>query len=87
MHWLFLLLALAAVGLAFFTAHMSLLITALLLALLLILLALRHWHARHSDQVRQDLSAAIDPLQLRRLHELPEAHAVPATTQSDLPAQ
>ncbi|ALS93202.1 hypothetical protein [Xanthomonas oryzae] len=73
MHWLFLLMALGALVLAFSTPHVWLLVVSLLVALLLLLLWTRGWFASRMDDTRRDTRSMIDPAELRRLRELAEA--------------
>ncbi|MBZ2683051.1 hypothetical protein IPS57_04605 [Xanthomonas perforans] len=73
MHWLFLLMALGALVLAFSTPHMWLLVVSLLVALVLLLLWTRGWFASRMGDTQRDTSSMIDPAELRRLRELAEA--------------
>ncbi|KGE53754.1 MULTISPECIES: hypothetical protein [Xanthomonas] len=73
MHWLFLLMALGALVLAFSTPHVWLLVVSLLVALLLLLLWTRGWFASRMGDTQRDTSSMIDPAELRRLRELAEA--------------
>lgn len=73
MHWLFLLMTLGALMLAFSTPHMWLLVVSLLMALLLLLLWTRGWFASRMDDTQRDTRSMIDPAELRRLRELAEA--------------
>lgn len=73
MHWLFLLLAIAAMALAFLTHSMGILAGCLLAALvLLVLWVLGLYQARVAGRAR-DVMAMIDPAELRRLHERAQA--------------
>lgn len=77
MHWLFLLLAVAAMALAFLTHSMSLLAGCLLAALVLVVLwVLGLYQARVAGRGR-DAAAMIDPAELRRLRELAQARKDP----------
>ncbi len=76
MHWLFLLLALGALVLAFTTPHMWLLVLALLAALPLLLAWVRSWYVQHIGDLQHSGSSVIDPAGLRRLHELAERRNV-----------
>ncbi|MEE7548390.1 hypothetical protein HF319_16370, partial [Xanthomonas sp. Kuri4-1] len=67
MHWLFLLMALGALVLAFTTPHMWLLVVALLAALVLLLAWVRGGYVRRIGDVRRDTASLIDPAELRRL--------------------
>ncbi|WP_115552387.1 hypothetical protein [Xanthomonas arboricola] len=78
MHWLFLLMALGALVLAFTTPHVWLLVVSLLVALLLLLLWTRGWFAARMDDTQRDTSSMIDPAELRRLRELAEARKAAA---------
>ncbi|MCC4587870.1 hypothetical protein JWH11_07530 [Xanthomonas melonis] len=78
MHWLFLLMALGALVLAFSTPHMWLLIASLLAALVLLLLWTRGWFASRMGESQRDTSSMIDPAELRRLRELAEARKAAA---------
>ncbi|MCC8469030.1 hypothetical protein [Xanthomonas phaseoli] len=78
MHWLFLLMALGALVLAFSTPHVWLLVVSLLVALLLLLLWTRGWFASRMGDTQRDTSSMIDPAELRRLRELAEARKSPA---------
>lgn len=73
MHWLFLLLALGALILAFSTPHMWLLVLALLAALALLLAWVRGWYVARIGDVQRDLGTMVDPAELRRLRELAQA--------------
>ncbi|MCP3042588.1 hypothetical protein [Xanthomonas euvesicatoria] len=73
MHWLFLLMALGALVLAFSTPHVWLLVVSLLVALVLLLLWTRGWFASRMGDSQRDTSSMIDPAELRRLRELAEA--------------
>ncbi|AEO40326.1 hypothetical protein IPT12_04700 [Xanthomonas perforans] len=73
MHWLFLLMALGALVLAFSTPHVWLLVVSLLVALVLLLLWTRGWFASRMGDTQRDTSSMIDPAELRRLRELAEA--------------
>ncbi|KTF35279.1 hypothetical protein [Xanthomonas vesicatoria] len=78
MHWLFLLMALGALVLAFSTPHVWLLVLSLLVALVLLLLWTRGWFAARMDDTQRDTSSMIDPAELRRLRELAEARKAAA---------
>ncbi|MCD0245367.1 hypothetical protein [Xanthomonas melonis] len=82
MHWLFLLMALGALVLAFSTPHMWLLIASLLAALVLLLLWTRGWFASRMGESQRDTSSMIDPAELRRLRELAEARKAAALAAS-----
>ncbi|MFC7522228.1 hypothetical protein ACFQS6_24240 [Xanthomonas populi] len=78
MHWLFLLMALGALVLAFSTPHVWLVVVSLLVALLLLLLWTRGWFASRMDDTQRDTSSMIDPAELRRLREIAEARKAAA---------
>ncbi|MCC4604781.1 hypothetical protein [Xanthomonas campestris] len=78
MHWLFLLMALGALVLAFSTPHVWLLVVALLVALVLLLLWTRGWFASRMGDTQRDTSSMIDPAELRRLREVAEARKAAA---------
>lgn len=84
MHWLFLLLALAAMALGFLTTSMPLLLGCLLAALVLFVLwILGLYQARVAGSGR-DTSMMIDPAELRRLRDQVQARKAES---SDLPPQ
>ena len=73
MHWLFLLLALAAMAFAFLTTSSTMLGICLLAALVFFVLwVLGLYSARVAGQGR-DTAMMIDPAELRRLREIAEA--------------
>ncbi|MFN7183962.1 hypothetical protein [Thermomonas haemolytica] len=73
MHWLFLLLAFAAMAFAFLTHSMAVLLGCLLAALVLFVLwVLGLYQARVAGSGR-DVSAMLDPAELRRLREQAQA--------------
>lgn len=80
MHWLFLLMALGALALAFTTTHVWLLLASLLLSALLLLIWARGWYVSRMGDVQRDVSTMIDPAELRRLRELAEARKAEAAT-------
>ena len=81
MHWLFLLLALGALILAFSTPHVWLLLTCLAAALLLMLGWARGWYlSRMGDS--QDSGQIIDPVELHRLRNLANARKTVADQDS-----
>ncbi|MBB5865364.1 hypothetical protein [Xanthomonas sp. 3058] len=83
MHWLFLLMALGALVLAFSTPHVWLLVVSLLVALLLLLLWTRGWFASRMDGTQRATSSMIDPAELRRLREIAEARKAALAAQRD----
>ncbi|MFN3703747.1 hypothetical protein [Thermomonas sp.] len=73
MHWLFLLLAIAAMALAFITTSVGVLAGCLLAALVFFILwVLGLYQARVAGSGR-DASAMLDPAELRRLREQAQA--------------
>ena len=73
MQWLFLLLALAAMALAFVTTSTAVLGLSLVAALVLFgLWIFSRYSARVSSQ-EQDMTLLVDPAELRRLREIAEA--------------
>ena len=78
MQWLFLLLALAAMALAFVTTSSTVLGLSLLAALVLFgLWIFSRYSARVSSQ-EQDMTLLVDPAELRRLREIAEARKAAA---------
>jgi hypothetical protein len=73
MHWLLLLLALAALGVAFKTTSVAVLVICLLASLGLSLAWVMKVLALRVDSQSRDTSMILDPLELRRLHEQAEA--------------
>ena len=73
MHWLFLLLALAAMAVALKTASMALMVVCLLAALGLLVAWIMGWYAARIGSSSRDESQMIDPVELRRLREIAEA--------------
>lgn len=73
MHWLYLLLALGALVLAFTTSQTWLLTLCLLAALGLMLKWIMAWYAHRVGDGEPDVSAIIDPAELRQLRERAEA--------------
>lgn len=85
MHWLFLLLALAAMALAFLTTSMAVLAGCLIGALVLFFAwALGLYHARVAGSDR-DATLMVDPAELRRLRELAEARKQERDAPGDAP--
>ena len=73
MHWLFLLLAIAAMALAFLTTSLGVLAGCLLAALVFFVLwVLALYQARVAGRSR-DATAMLDPAELRRLREQAQA--------------
>jgi hypothetical protein len=73
MHWLFLLLALGAMGIAFKTSSMVLMLVCLLASLGLLVAWIMGWYAVRVGSNSRDESHMIDPVELRRLREIAEA--------------
>ncbi|MET0582063.1 MAG: hypothetical protein ABWZ08_08835 [Pseudoxanthomonas sp.] len=73
MHWLFLLLALGALGIAFKTSSMVLMLVCLLASLGLFVAWIVGWYAVRVGSNSRDESQMIDPVELRRLREIAEA--------------
>ena len=85
MQWLFLLLALAAMALAFVTTSTAVLGLSLLAALVLFgLWIFSRYSARVADQGR-DVATMIDPAELRRLREIAEARKAAACDANPAP--
>ncbi|HYG06779.1 MAG TPA: hypothetical protein VD865_10260 [Stenotrophomonas sp.] len=72
MHWLFLLLALGALILAFSTPHMWLLVACLLAALVLMVAWARGWFLSRMGEV-EEAGHIVDPVELHRLRTLAAA--------------
>lgn len=77
MHWLFLLLALGALILAFSTPHMWLLVASLLAALALMAAWARGWYVSRMGEADQT-SNIVDPVELHRLRTLAAARRAEA---------
>ena len=73
MHWLFLLLALAAMGVALKTSSIALMLVCLLASLALFVAWIMGWYAARVGSNSRDESHMIDPVELRRLREIAEA--------------
>ena len=84
MHWLYLLTALAAMALAMKTTSTGLMMLCLLAALVLLVLWLAGMYSSRMAGRSRDVSAMIDPAELRRLRE--QAEARKAAASSDTPA-
>ena len=85
MHWLYLLLGLVALGLAIKTASSGVMALCLLVALVLFVLWLVGLYSTRVAGRSRDVSAMIDPAELRRLREQAEARKA-AGTPPDAPA-
>lgn len=73
MHWLFLLLAVGAMGIALQTSSLALMLVCLLASLGLFVAFVMGWYAERVGGTARDESQMIDPAELRRLRELAEA--------------
>ncbi|MDR6841785.1 hypothetical protein [Pseudoxanthomonas sacheonensis] len=73
MHWLFLLLALGAMGIALKTSSTALMLVCLLASLGLFVAWIMGWYAARVGSNSRDESQMIDPAELRRLREIAEA--------------
>ena len=85
MYWLYLLLALAAMAVAIKTTSSGLMALCLLAALVLIVLWLAGLYSARMAGRSRDVSAMIDPAELRRLREQAEARKAAASS-PDSPA-
>ena len=83
MHWLYFLLALAALAVAMKTVSSGLMALCLLAALVLLLLWLAGMYSARMAGRSRDASAMIDPAELRRLREQAEARKAAANTTPD----
>ncbi|GAB6195846.1 hypothetical protein [Lysobacter xanthus] len=82
MSWLYLLLAIAALAIAFKTASTALMVIALFAACGLVLAWLMGLLAARVESRSSDLSMVIDPVELNRLREQAEARRAAATAQA-----
>ena len=73
MHWLFLLLAFAALGVGLRTTSIALMVICLLASLGLFIAWIMGWYATRVGSNARDESHMIDPVELRRLREIAEA--------------
>ena len=87
MHWLFLLLALAAMGVAVRTTSLALMLVCLLASLGLFIAWIMGWYAARVGSSSRDESQMIDPAELRRLREIAEARKAGAQSPAEPPAQ
>ncbi len=78
MHWLFLLLALGAMGIALQTASLALMLVSLLASLGLFIAFVMGLYADRVGGTARDDSQMIDPAELRRLREVAEARKASA---------
>ncbi|HZF98792.1 MAG TPA: hypothetical protein VEY92_11250 [Pseudoxanthomonas sp.] len=86
MHWLFLLLALAAMGVAMRTSSLALMLVCLLASLGLFVAWIMGWYAARVGSSARDESQMIDPSELRRLREIAEARRATAQAPSQAPS-
>ena len=87
MHWLFLLLALAAMAVALKTASTALMVVCLLASLVLIVAWIMGWYAARIGSSSRDETQMIDPVELRRLREIAEARKAGLQPPVEPPAQ
>lgn len=87
MHWLFLLLALAAMAVALKTASIALMVVCLLVSLALFVAWIMGWYAARIGSSSRDESQMIDPVELRRLREIAEARKAGLHPPVEPPAQ
>jgi hypothetical protein len=80
MPWLFLLLAVAALAIAFMTSSMALVVVCLIAALVLLCLWILGLLSQRIDTQSRDDSLMLDPRELQRLRELAEARRVAASS-------
>ena len=83
MPWLFLILAVAALAVAFKTTSVAVLMVCLLAAFVLILGWALALLGRRVESRSRDESMMLDPDELRRLREQADARRVAASTQND----
>ncbi|ALN60663.1 hypothetical protein RDV84_06960 [Lysobacter yananisis] len=86
MPWVYLLLAIAAFGLALKTTSPGLMAIGLMAALGLLIVGVMGLLARRLDNSSRDVSSMVDPAELRRLREQAEARKL-AASQSEPPAR
>jgi hypothetical protein len=80
MHWLYLLLALAALAVAFKTTSVAVLMVSLLVGLGFLLAWVLKLLAARVDSQTRDSSLILDPVEMRRLREQAEARRAAAGT-------
>ncbi len=85
MPWVFLLLAMLVLAVAFKTASMALMVLCLLGALGLFVAGTMALLARRIDSRSQDASMMIDPLELHRLREQAQARRAAAAQAAEPP--
>ena len=79
MHWLFLLLAFAAMAFAFMTTSTAILAGCLLAALVLFLLWIMGMYQARGAGASRDATTMLDPVEMRRLREQAEARKADET--------
>ena len=85
MPWLFLILAVAALAVAFKTTSVALLAICLLAAFALVVAWVLSLLAQRVESRSRDESMMLDPQELRRLREQAEARKLAAGAHDDLP--
>jgi hypothetical protein len=85
MHWLYLLLAFAALAVAFKTTSVAVLMVSLLAALGFFLAWVLKLLAARVDSQTRDSSLILDPVEMRRLREQAEARRAAAGAQPTQP--
>ena len=85
MPWLFLLLALAALAIAFMASSMAVVVVSLLAALALLGIWVLGLLAQRIGNQSRDDSQMLDPRELQRLREMAEARRAAATAGADEP--
>jgi ABC-type transport system involved in cytochrome bd biosynthesis fused ATPase/permease subunit len=83
MPWLFLILAVVALAVAFKTTSVALLVVCLLAAFALIVAWVLALLAQRVDSRSRNEAMMLDPEELRRLREQAEARKLAASTQND----
>jgi hypothetical protein len=86
MHWLLLLLAIAALAIALKTASMPVMVVCLLLALVLLAMWMLGWYGSRVGNRSRDDALMLDPAELRRLREQAEARRLASAPTSEPPA-
>jgi hypothetical protein len=86
MSWVFLLLAVAALAVAFKTTSVALAVTCLLVGLGLFLAWVLGLLAQRVGSRSREESSMLDPVELRRLREQAQARQAAAPTPPDTPA-
>ncbi len=86
MHWLLLLLGIAALAIALKTPSTAVMALCLLAALVLIVLWMLGWYSTRVASRSRDDAMLLDPAELRRLREQAEARKRVETSTSEPPA-